>query len=79
MIRHLLNDILFGLRLVRKIPGFSIIIVLILTLGIGATTAIFSILDAVMLRPLPYREPEAYISTSCTLILGLQSTPLAVG
>ncbi len=54
---HLIRDLRHAFRLMQCRPGFSAVVVLTLALGIGANTAIFSLIDAVLLRPLPYREP----------------------
>src|SRR3954471_12303120 len=53
-----LQDIRFGWRQLRRTPGFTIAALVALALGVGATTAIFTVLDRVVLRPLPYPEPD---------------------
>src|SRR5829696_8938395 len=62
LLDDLRHDIRYTRRMLRSNPGFAAIAILILAVGIGATTAIFSVVNATLLRPLPFREPDRLMS-----------------
>src|SRR5580698_2957067 len=66
----MLQDFRFALRQVRKNPGFAVTAILILTLGIGASVAIFGFVDAALIKPLPYKNPSQLVGIFETTTLG---------
>jgi putative ABC transport system permease protein len=58
----LINDIKYAFRQLRKSPGFTAVVIVVLALGIGANTAVFSVINAVLFRELPYDEPDRIVS-----------------
>src|SRR6188474_2297110 len=61
------TDLKHAIRLLAAAPGFTVVVVLVLTLGIGATTAIFSIVNGVLLKPLPFADARRLVAIDTTV------------
>src|SRR5437899_7483442 len=76
-IQDLIQDLRFGLRTAHKSPGFTTVVLVTLALGIGANTAIFTLIDAVMLKPLPVANPKQLYrlgdNNNCCVMVGTQN------
>jgi len=67
LLEHLAQDLRFAARLLRRSPGFSLIVIAVMALGVGATAAIYSVINATLLHPLPYPRPGELVEVEASL------------
>src|SRR2546427_3952548 len=66
MLKTVIQDVLFGLRMLRKNPGFTFVAVLTLALGIGANSTVFTLVNTVLFKGLPYHDPDRIVAIAST-------------
>ena len=74
-LRGVWQDLRYAMRMLRRQPAFSLTVILTLALGIGATTAMFSVVNGVVIKPLPYPESENVVTVGVSAVFGNERTP----
>jgi hypothetical protein len=74
-LRGIWQDLRYAMRMLRRQPAFSLTVILTLALGIGATTAMFSVVNGVVIKPLPYPESENVVTVGVSAVFGTERTP----